>query len=457
MYAVSCPDAGLCVAGTLYGALWTSTNPAADDAGLDGAGQPQFPDHRDFLPDRQLLRRGRKPEGPSAGLRRPGRPFAGLDDRGSRHALLHARRLLRLPGAVRRSRPRRAGHHRPLGGPAARAACGLRAAGHHRDRHRRAAADRRPRDMDERPDQLHGHLAAVRQRRQRLPGHLRGERRDLPADRRRRRPHGARPRDRHRRRRPGAPAASPATAIVKAAPVAPVASAPPAITGTARAGDLLTATHGTWANGPTSYTDTWQRCNNAGSICTPIAGANGLSYRPTALDVGYTLRVSETASNSAGTSAPAASAPTALVQAAPTGGGRHRRRGGTGGGGAGGTGGGGGGGGPAPAPALVRATTSGPLARVTVSCAAACRLTLTITVTETLRRGKVIAVSAKKRKVVIGKATTTLAAGQSRTVRVSLNKAGRKLLAGRRRFKARLAVSQAASPVSRATLTFRRR
>ena len=185
----------------------------------------------------------------------------------------------------------------------------------------------------------------------------------------------------------GAPAVSPATAVVKAAPVAPVASAPPAITGTARAGDLLTATHGT---GPTArpVNDRWQRCSNTRTICTPIAGASGLAYRPTALDVGYALRVSETASNSAGASTPATSAPTALVQAATTGGGGSGTGGGggTGGSGAGGTGGGGGGGGPAPAPALVRATTSGPLARVTVSCAAACRLTLTITVTETLRR-----------------------------------------------------------------------
>ena len=259
----------------------------------------------------------------------------------------------------------------------------------------------------------------------------------------------------------GAPSVSPATAIVKAAPAAPVASAPPVITGTARAGELLTATHGTWSGSPTSYTDTWQRCSNSGSVCSPISGASGLTYRLAASDVGYTIRVAETATGPGGTGAPTTSAPTAIVQSAPTGGGGGSGGaggGGTGGGGTGGSGGGGTGGtGPAGPPVRVRSTTSGPLARVTISCVAACRLQITITVIKTLRRGKVIAVSARKRKVVIGKATATLAAGQSRTVRVSLNKAGRKLLSGRRRFKARLAVSQAGNPVSLATVTFRRK
>jgi len=78
-------------------------------------------------------------------------------------------------------------------------------------------------------------------------------------------------------------------------------------------------------------------------------------------------------------------------------------------------------------------------------------------VTETLRRGKVIAISAKRRKVVIGKAAATLVAGQRRTVSVSLNKAGRKLLAGRRRFRARLAIRQAGRTTASAALTFRRK
>jgi hypothetical protein len=255
----------------------------------------------------------------------------------------------------------------------------------------------------------------------------------------------------------GAPSVSPATAVVKAAPAAPVSSAPPAITGTAAAGELLSATQGSWTNGPTSYTETWQRCSTTGSACVPIPGAGGLTYRLTGSDVGYTLRVEETATGLGGTGGPARSAATAIVQG-PTGGGGA---GGGGAGGTGGTGGGGGaatpgGGGTAPAPKLVRAITSGPVARVSITCVASCRLILTITVTETLRRGNVIAVGARKRKVVIGKTTATLTAGESRTVRVSLNRAGRELLAGRRRFRARLTVSQAGSTISSRTLTFRR-
>jgi hypothetical protein len=238
------------------------------------------------------------------------------------------------------------------------------------------------------------------------------------------------------------PATSAATAVVKAAPVPPVSSAPPAITGAATAGQLLTASHGTWSNDPTSYTDTWMRCTNTGTGCSPIA--SGETYRLTSSDVGHTLRVAETATGPGGTGAPATSAATAVVQAVPTGGG----------------GGGGGtppGGKPAPPPKIARATTSGAVVRVTITCATACTVTLTITVTVTLRRGKVIAVSTRKRKVMIGKATATLAAGQERSVRVTLNKAGRKLLAGRKRFKARLTVGRHGGPVSRATLTFRRK
>ena len=240
-----------------------------------------------------------------------------------------------------------------------------------------------------------------------------------------------------------------------------MASAPPAITGAATAGEMLTATHGGWSNSPTSYAQTWQRCDSSGSACGAIA--TGETYRLTADDVGHTLRVREIASNSAGAGDAATSAATAVVKADSTGGGGGAGGGGTGGGGTGGTGGGGaggtnggGGGGTPPAPELVRATTSGTVVRVTISCVAACQVQITITVTETLRRGKVISIS-RKRKLVIGKATATLTAGQRRTVRVSLNKAGRKLLAGRKRFKARLAVSQAGSTVSRATLTFRRK
>ena len=205
------------------------------------------------------------------------------------------------------------------------------------------------------------------QRRQLVLGHLRRYRGDLPADRQRRRAYPPRAGGRERPRRLGRPVRFAGHRVVKAAPAAPVSSAPPAITGTAAPGELLSATHGSWTNGPMSYTETWQRCSNTGSACVPIPGASGLTYRLTGSDVGHTLRVQETATGPGGTGAPATSAATAIVQG-PTGGGGGGTGGGTGGGGAGGTGGGGGGGtpgggGPAPAPKLVRAITSGPVAR----------------------------------------------------------------------------------------------
>ena len=61
----------------------------------------------------------------------------------------------------------------------------------------------------------------------------------------------------------------------------------PTITGasTARDGQTLTATNGTWANSPTSFKYQWQRCSAAGSDCTGIASATSQSYTPAAADV----------------------------------------------------------------------------------------------------------------------------------------------------------------------------
>ena len=71
------------------------------------------------------------------------------------------------------------------------------------------------------------------------------------------------------------------------------------------------------------------------------------------------------------------------------------------------------------------AATSGSCAPVTVQ----------LTIVEQLRNGRVTAIAATKKgkttkqTVVIGSATITLSAGQSKTVKISLNAAGKKLLA----------------------------
>jgi hypothetical protein len=86
---------------------------------------------------------------------------------------------------------------------------------------------------------------------------------------------------------------------------------PPTITGTPRAGEVLTAQNGTWTNNPTEFRYRWLRCNTAGGACTLLA-ADGRTYRVAQADVGQTLRVRVTAVNADG-EASARSAPTDIV------------------------------------------------------------------------------------------------------------------------------------------------
>jgi hypothetical protein len=109
----------------------------------------------------------------------------------------------------------------------------------------------------------------------------------------------------------GSSATSVPTAIVIAAP--PSAVAPPSISGIAQQGQTLTEGHGAWTNEPVSYSYQWLRCEEAGEQCSPIAGAIGETYTPTAADVGHTLKVEEVAINAGGPSSPEPSAATAVV------------------------------------------------------------------------------------------------------------------------------------------------
>ncbi len=115
-------------------------------------------------------------------------------------------------------------------------------------------------------------------------------------------------------------ASSPETVTATALPAVPTFGEAPTIAGPATEGQTLTAGHGYWTNNPTSYSDEWQRCNSGGTNCQPISGATAQSYPVTAADVGSTIRVQETASNSEGASTPAFSEPTGVIQAVPAGG-----------------------------------------------------------------------------------------------------------------------------------------
>ena len=113
---------------------------------------------------------------------------------------------------------------------------------------------------------------------------------------------------------------------------------------------------------------------------------------------------------------------------------------------------------------------SGNTASVPVKCSGStgqtCNLALTMTVTETLKGHKVIAITSRKqahkhRKVVgVGSAHVTLTAGQTRVVRITLNRTGKALLAKHHTLKVSLRVAQTLAnhhtvTVASRTLTFK--
>jgi hypothetical protein len=113
-----------------------------------------------------------------------------------------------------------------------------------------------------------------------------------------------------------ASAASSPTGVVSAGVTAVFNTAAPMVSGSAVQGSTLTASAGSWSGSPATFAYQWQDCDAGGGNCSAIAGATGSSYTLAGSDVGSTVEVVVTASNSAG-SASAASPPTALVAATP--------------------------------------------------------------------------------------------------------------------------------------------
>jgi hypothetical protein len=106
-------------------------------------------------------------------------------------------------------------------------------------------------------------------------------------------------------------AASDPTPVVAAAKPANTAS--PTISGTAKSGQTLTASPGSWSGTqPISYAYQWQRCDASGGACANISGARSQTYVLTSSEVGKTTRVVVTATNVSG-SASASSAATPVV------------------------------------------------------------------------------------------------------------------------------------------------
>src|SRR5436189_98549 len=96
----------------------------------------------------------------------------------------------------------------------------------------------------------------------------------------------------------------------------PANTGTPTITGTPQENSTLSANQGTWTGSPSSYAYSWSRCDENGGCCAAISGATNQSYQLKQVDAGTTLRMTVTATNSAGAT-PATSAPTTLVPGAP--------------------------------------------------------------------------------------------------------------------------------------------
>ena len=89
-------------------------------------------------------------------------------------------------------------------------------------------------------------------------------------------------------------------------------TAKPTISGTATQGQVVTLDEGSWTGAPSGFTYAWSHCDANGASCAPIAGATAKTYAVGAADVGFTLQVTVTGTNSVG-STQGVSAVTAVV------------------------------------------------------------------------------------------------------------------------------------------------
>jgi hypothetical protein len=80
-------------------------------------------------------------------------------------------------------------------------------------------------------------------------------------------------------------------------------------------------------------------------------------------------------------------------------------------------------------------------------------------VTGTVKNGKVIAVTSRKhktkKKVVVGRARATIAAGHTTTTKISLKPVGKRLLTKRHTLRVKLVLTQSVKTVATKRLTFK--
>jgi hypothetical protein len=113
---------------------------------------------------------------------------------------------------------------------------------------------------------------------------------------------------------PGQSASVDSAASTVADQPVPVASILPAVSGTPARAANLQATRGSWANDPTTLAYNWMRCDSAGDDCVVIPGATRTNYVLQVADVGSTVTVAVTATNTEGSTVVVA-VPTAVVAA----------------------------------------------------------------------------------------------------------------------------------------------
>ena len=102
----------------------------------------------------------------------------------------------------------------------------------------------------------------------------------------------------------------PTTVVVD---IAPTNTALPVITGTARTGETLTTSRGSWTSSPSTYAYQWKRASTVGGSYTNIASATDRTYDLTDADIDKFIKVSVIATNIIGASSAALSAATSVV------------------------------------------------------------------------------------------------------------------------------------------------
>src|SRR5581483_3719857 len=94
----------------------------------------------------------------------------------------------------------------------------------------------------------------------------------------------------------------PTAVVVATQSLVPAYTAQPTVSGTAKVGQTLTVSNGTWSGAaPITFTYQWQRCDGTGKNCDVIAGATSNRYTLTSADAGHVLLAGVVAKNAYGT------------------------------------------------------------------------------------------------------------------------------------------------------------